>query len=251
MLWADLWVVKALTEPARANLAAGVYRAALTISQLLYQLLIPIALVLFPSLSHLGRTPDPEHARSLVRGALRYLVAALPVAAGLAAGMGTELVSLLYGAAYRDAGALLVWLAPAYALWTIAYLLATALSGAGEPRRGALVLGAGAALQFGACAALFARGGSAGVALGDLVAMAGACAFALALATRRFGAIVPWASVARGVALGAGVFLAARAWPAHGALVALKAACLGGVALAALVALGEIRLPRRAPRTAS
>lgn len=245
VLTVDLWAVKRLTDPLDSNRAAGVFRAALTLSQILYQLLIPLALVLFPSLSHLGRAPDPAAARDLVRGALRYLAVTVVPGAALLAAMGPELVGLLYGAAYREGGALLAFLGPAYALWTVAYLLATALSGAGDPRSGALVLGIGAVTQAAACFALFRSGGMSGVALGDLVAMAVALLLGVTLATRRFGSVLPWASLARGAALAVPVYLVARFWPASGALVAVKAGALGLALVGALLATGEIRLPRR------
>ena len=245
-LTVDLWAVKRLTDPADANRAAGVYRAALQLAQPLYQLLIPLALVLFPNLSRLGREPDREAARGLVRGALRYLAVTVLPGAALLAAMGPELISVVYPAGYRDAGTVLVLLGPAYALWTVAYLLATALSGSGDPRAGAIVVGVGAAAQAVACFALFPLGGIRGVALGDLIAMGAALLLGLALASRRFGPVIPWGSLARGAVLAALVYGAGRLWPAAGIGVAIKTAALGAATLAALVALGEIRLPRRA-----
>ncbi len=249
----DLWAVKRLSEPSQANAAAGIYRAALTVSQLLYQLLIPLALVLFPSHSHLGHQPDRERARGMVRGALRYLAVAVIPGAGLIAVMGSELLGLLYGRAYADGGALLVYLGPAYALYTCAYLLATALAGAGHPRTGVAVLATGLAVQVAGCLLLFPRFGAAGVAMGSLAGMGTGLVAGLAMATHRFGGGGPWASVARGLLLGAVLVLLARAWPAAGLMVAVKGLALGLAGVAALAAAGEIPLARllRARRPAA
>ena len=54
VLSADLWIVKRLADPLVANREAGLFRAALTLSQLLYQLLLPLSLVVFPSLARLS-----------------------------------------------------------------------------------------------------------------------------------------------------------------------------------------------------
>jgi len=245
VLHADLWVVKGMTDPAAANEAAGLYKPAVQLAQLLYQLLIPLSLVLFPSLSHLGRDPDPAAARGMVRGALRYLAVTVVPGAALLAAMGPELITLLFGSKYRLGGEALGFLGPAYALWTGAYVLATALSGAGAPRVGVAVLAAGFAAQVVACPALFPALGLRGIALGDALAMGAAFALGLVLATRRFGSIVPWWSVLRGLALALGLGMLAKLWPAAGPMVALKGGCLALVAVAVLLASGELRVPPR------
>src|SRR5207245_1330180 len=152
-------IVKWLSPPAIANQQVGLYRAALTISQLLYQLLIPLALVIFPHLSHLGHDPDPERARNLVRDALRYLA-----------------LSVLPGAALLSVMALAV---------------------------------------------------------------------GLPLAIRRFGDIIPWASVARGAALAVLLALVASRFPASGWLVPAKGLALAVAAVLLLIASGELKLPGR------
>lgn len=244
VLTADLWAVKRLSDPADANTAAGIYRAALTLAQLLYQLLIPLALVLFPSLSHLGRQPDPSAARLMVRGALRYLVVAVLPGAALLAAMGPELIGLLYGRAYLESGRLLQFLGPAYALWTCAYVLAIALSGAGDPRAGVAVLAVGLLAQIGGCVLLFPRLGIAGVGLADLIGMGTALGVGVAIAGWKFGSVIPWPSVLRGLVLGAALFLVARVWPASGIMIVLKCSVLGLAGVAALAAAGEIPLSR-------
>lgn len=244
VLTADLWIVKWQSPLPTANQQAGLYRAALTVSQLLYQLLIPMALVLFPNLSQLGRAPDPERARVLVRGALRYLAVTLLPAAALIAVMGREIIGLLYDRAYVAGGAWLVALSPAYAAWTVAYLLAIALAGAGHVRSGLSVLIVGLAGQVAAALFLGGRMGPAGVAWGDLVGMSLALAAGLATARVRFGAIVPWASLARGAAIAAVIALVASRLPASGWMVPAKAAGLAVAAVLALWLSGELGRPR-------
>jgi len=249
VLSADLWVVKRLTDPATANETSGLYRAALTLSQLLYQMLIPLVLVVFPNLARLGEQADPEAARAILRGALRYLAVTLPPAAAILGVMGGDLVALLYGEAYRPGGAWLALLAPAYALWTVTYLLGSALAGAGHPREGVAVLALALFGQVAFGAAAFGAIGPAGAALGDLAGMGLGLAAGLAVTTRRFGWFVPFASIARGAAMAAGLGALAFFWPAVGAALVLKLAVLGALLLGALAASGEIRL-RRAPPAA-
>lgn len=243
VLTADLWIVKWQSAPEIANQQAGLYRAALTVSQLLYQLLIPMALVLFPNLSHLGRAPDPERARNLVRGALRYLAVTLLPAAAVIAVMGREIVALLYEKAYVPGGAWLGALGPAYAAWTVAYLLAIALSGAGHVRSGVGVLLMGLATQVAAAIPLCARFGPQGAAWGDLIGMSVALAAGMLVALRRFGDIVPWASLARGATVAVVLAFAASRFPASGWHVLLKGAALVVAGVLLLFAAGELKRP--------
>jgi hypothetical protein len=66
----------------------------------------------------------------------------------------------------------------------------------------------------------------------------------LALAGRRFGPVLPWASIGRGVLIGAALFLLARWWHATGLVVVVKGGVLVLAAAAALAASGEIPLAR-------
>jgi len=204
-------------------------------------------LVVFPNLARLGDHADPAAARDILRGALRYLSVTLIPAATLLAIMGGDLVALLYGAAYRPGGDWLSLLAPAYACWTVAYLLGSALAGAGHPRDGVLVLAAALAGQVVAGATAFGAFGPAGAALGDLAGMGLGVVLGLAVTTRRFGGFVPFASLARGVAIAAVLGTAAWFWPASGTMLFVKIAVLGAGLLAALAASGEIRLRRATP----
>ena len=245
VLAADLWIVKWLSPPAIANQQAGLYRAALTVSQLLYQLLIPLALVIFPHLSRLGHAPDPARARTLVRAALHYMAMTVLPGAALIAVMGREVLGLLYDKAYVSAGGWLGALGPAYGAWTVAYLLAVALSGAGYVRSGLATVLAGLVGQVVGATLLARQYGPLGVAWGDLLGMSIALAAGVLLAVRRFGAIIPWRSVARGAVLALVLGFAASWFPAHGWRVIAKAAGLLAVALVLLYAMGELKLPGR------
>lgn len=240
VLSVDLWIVKRLADAAVANRESGLFRAALTLSQLLFQLLIPLSLVVFPSLARLGADAPEERGR-VVKGALRYLVLVLLPAATVLAFLGGELLALLYGAEYRAGGAWLLALAPGYAAWTAAYLLATALAGGGRPRAAVGVLAAGLGAQIAAGVLLFGRYGTAGMAAGDAIGMMVALACGLVVARRVFGAIVPWSSLGWAAGISAVLGTIAALWPAaNGGLVA-RLAVLGAVGLAGLWACGELR----------
>jgi O-antigen/teichoic acid export membrane protein len=157
--------------------------------------------------------------------------------------MGREIVGLLYEAPYVPGGAWLDALGPAYAAWTAAYLLAIALSGAGHVKSGVGVLLIGLVGQVVAAIPLVRRFGPHGAAWGDLVGMSLALAVGLVVATRRFGAIVPWASLARGAALAALLAFAAARFPATGWQVIAKGVGLAAAALLLLLASGELKRP--------
>ena len=246
LLTADLWIVKRLADPVIANQRAGVFRAALTLSQLLYQMLIPIALVLFPTLAKLAASEDPGTARAIVHDALRYVVMAVLPGAALIGGMGGELLGLLYGAAYRAGGEWLVFLAPAYAGWTLAYLLAVALAGAGAARSGVIVLAIGLVAQVAAGSLLHGALGPRGVAIGDVIGSAAAVLAGLAFATRRFGAILPWRSLGHGAVLAAAFFAVARGVPTPAWGVPFKVVGCAVAGLAFLHLRGELKVPVRA-----
>jgi PST family polysaccharide transporter len=239
VLSADLWLVKRLVEPALANHEAGVFRAALTLAQLLFQLLIPLSLVVFPSLARLG-ADAAEERRRVVRSALRYVLVALVPAATVLAAVGEEALALLYGASYRGGGGWLVALAPGYAAWTGAYLLATALAGVGRARIAVLVLATGLVAQVGLGVLLFEALGTAGIAAGDAIAMVLAMASGLVLASRVFGPILPWSALARALALSALLGTLAFFWPASGPWLLAKLVVLAAVGLASLTASGEL-----------
>jgi O-antigen/teichoic acid export membrane protein len=244
VLTADLWVVKRLADPEIANLQSGLYRAALTLSQLLYQLLIPLTLVVFPNLARLGVEVDRSEARRLLRGAMRYLaIAVIPSAAVLAA-VGDDVVALLYGEAYREGGQWLTLLAPAYALWTAAYLLATALCGAGRPRPGVAVLTLALLGQVTGGVLLYPLWGPRGAAAGDLLGMGLGLVAGLFITWRSFGSIIEMGGLVRGILLAAVLGAAAYFWPASGLYLLIKLAVLGVAGLGILFVSGDLpRLP--------
>jgi hypothetical protein len=75
-----------------------------------------------------------------------------------------------------------------------------------------------------------------------------ALALAVPLAWRRFGAIVPWMSVARGLVLAALLVFVGSRFHASGVRVILKGLSLAAGAVVLLFAAGEIRLPGRPGR---
>ena len=249
VLSADLWIVKRLADPAVANLEAGLFRAALTLAQLLYQFLIPLSLVVFPSLARLG-SGDPEARRTVVRGAMRYLFVVVVPAAALLTVLGHELLGLLYGHDYRPGGDWLPALAPAYAAWTAAYLLATALAGGGRPVQALLTLGVGLVVQVVAAVGLHALLGVTGVAVADACGMGLALVVGFVLATREFGYFLPLGSFVRSLLVAAVLVTVSLLWPASGVTLLLKLVALGAIFLAGLAVGGELRpiLGRLAPR---
>lgn len=232
---------------ATASRYAGFYRAAQTFSFVPYQLILSVALVVFPMVSRAQSLGDQAATRGYIRGALRFSLIVLLAVAAPVAGSADGVMRIAYPEPYLAGAEALSVLSLGMAAFALFVIAATIMSGAGRPG-----LSAGVALLsvlfVVSCNVTFV--GRAGLGEHTLLAAAsgtsvGTTVALLCMGTlvhRRFGAFVPPVSALRILAAAAVGFYAARSVPHSDRMTALVALVAGGLAyLAALFALGELR----------
>ncbi|HLS80646.1 MAG TPA: oligosaccharide flippase family protein [Steroidobacter sp.] len=130
---ADLLLVNILIAP----LAAGIYVAAIQIAEKLWLLSQAVATVVLPRMARLQQNP---HASDVVTvRACQWTTMLTLIGAGLIAGVAPLFVPLLFGKAYADAVAPLIWLMPGIVALAGGRILANAITAAGRPHLNAYV----------------------------------------------------------------------------------------------------------------
>ncbi len=245
----------------------GFYRAAQTFAFVPYQLILSVTFVVFPLVAKATSGGDRDAARETIRRAMRFSLLVLLAFAAPMAGAAEGVIRIAYTAEYLPAAqalrVLVLGLVP-FALFVIA---STAVSGAGRPFLSATIACLSLGVLVVAVRGLIALSGPGEAALvaaatGTSIAALLALTAVGAVSMKLFGAFIPPASVARGLAaaaVGAGV-----AWgvPHASRVMAVVALAAGfaayGVALLALrellpsevQALLAIVLRRKKPKSA-
>lgn len=234
----DLLMVQGLTAGDQASVAAAIYGSASKLAQIPYSVLVALNFLILPYVARLS-----THATSAETA--QYVKQALRLGATLSAGPAVVLmclsvpsISLVFGARYADAGPALEVLALGYVAFSVLTLAATIVNGTGRPGV-SLTLAAGTALMQALLASvLIPTYGGTGAAVASSCAYLGGLGAAAIYLTRRFGPVIPWASLVRIAAASAGLF-ALAATPVAGLPVLLSAPLLGVVYLLVLMVLGE------------
>ncbi|MDR7496340.1 MAG: oligosaccharide flippase family protein [Armatimonadota bacterium] len=219
----------------------GAYGAAQNLALAPRVFSLALSSLVLASLSHAQRAGDHRVAAGLVRDAQRATVVLLPLAA-LAAGAAPEIVSLLLGPVYAaSAGTLAVLLPGAVAAVSLS-VTAVLLTAAGRP--GWTVPLAWAMLPLAGAGHLLAipRAGPLGAAIVTSGCTLLGAAAGMWLVRRAWAVAPPAATAVRSLALAAGTYLVAAAWPTPGVWVLLKLAALAGAVAVGFVLLGEVRL---------
>lgn len=247
---AGLQLAAGVGAEAAADMAsryAGFYRAAQTFSFVPYQLILSVALVVFPMVSQAQSLGDHDSTRRYIQGALRFSAIVLFAIAAPVSGASQGVLLIAYPEAYLAGADALSVLSVGMALFALFVIAATIMSGAGRPGVSALVTFLSAVVVV-TCNQLFVA--QVGVGPRTLAAAATATSvgttFALlcmaTLVYRRFGAFLPLASAFRVAVAAACAFAVARALPHGDRLAALGALVGGGLAyLTVLVLIGELR----------
>ncbi len=230
----------------RASSEAGLYRAAQSISFVPYQLIIAVTLVLFPTVARASAQGDTEGARAAVRGALRFSAIALVLLLTPAAGAAEGAMRVVFDARYLDGSSALVFLALGQIAFALFVVGATALSGDGAPVRVAAAASGGLlVVVVGATFAIDAVGVDGPVravtalstATGSIVAFG----IVVLLLRARFGAVVPWATLARVTLAGTMAFAVSHAVPQDSRALGLAALFAGlATGLVVLVVTREL-----------
>ena len=243
----DLSVIKAVvatlardagmlaTEAAdTASRLTGFYRAAQTFAFVPYQVILSVALVLFPMVSRAVTIGDEEATRRYIAGAMRFSLMVLLAIAAPVSGAAAGVMRLAYPDAYLAGSEALAVLALGTVCFALFAIGATIMSGAGRPAVPAMIA-LGSVVIVVVANLVFLR--MAGLGKHTLVAAAAgtsagmaASMIAIAVAVHmRFGTFVAPASALRIGAAGAAAWTVARALPSDSALQALLALIGGGV----------------------
>jgi O-antigen/teichoic acid export membrane protein len=231
----DLFALKALGG---TTVDAGIYGAAQNLSLLPNVFALSFSPLLLSTLSRLYAQGELDHAGEVGRQALRVVVGLLPFAALIAASA-SDLITALFGRPFA-AGASLLAILIFGSVSVVMISIATAiLTAAGQPYR-TLALAAPLVpiAAIGHLTVIPSMGPLGAAAVTSLVAGAGAAAAVLVVYRSWQIAPAAW-TMYRSLAVSAGVFALAAAWPTPGWDVLLKLGVLGfGIPLA-FWALGE------------
>ena len=237
LLGIDLLLLKKLGSEGRF---AGYYTTAQYLAFIPYQAIISITFVLFPLISRLTYIEERGRAREYIREALRYSLMIALLIAVLFSSSSTELMRLLLPAGYEAGAGALSILVFGILFFALFFVSATVIAGSGHPGHSALIAAGMLLLSFCLNYALIPRYEMRGAAAASTVAMGfGLCA-AWAYLRARFGACLPFYSVARVGGAAALVYAVSAYVPVSGVFVIVKFALLAVVFIAVLFGTREL-----------
>lgn len=223
----------------------GLYAAALTFAAAPAFFATTFGPVVLAEQSRAWGAGDAARARDTGRHGLRTAFALLPFVA-LAAGAAGEIVTLIFGAPYRDAAPLAALLGLAGAAVAIIQT-ATAILAAADRQVEALHLTwpllPVTLLGYGMLVPLAGPWAAAAVTCGSALAGAAGTLWAV---HRLAGVPLPFASIGRMILLGIAAYAAAGVWPTPGLLLLAKLGLIGAAIVGAGRVLGEIGEAERA-----
>lgn len=243
----DLWYVQWFLDCSGAarDSARALYSATQLFAQIPYSLVIAVTLVLFPLVSATAAAAT-EQTRRYVREALRWaLIIVATTTVVLVARPEPTLGLLLKDSAahlaqHPDAASGLSWLGAGYVGFALFFLLCSTLNAAGAAVWSVVLALGVAGVQLVLSMLLLPRFGLAGQGMAGCIAMLAGCAAAFVCVGRRFGNVLPLATVVRVALAAAAVAALAHVIPSAGLLgTVLRFCACGGSMLAALVLLGE------------
>ncbi|MFN2226173.1 MAG: lipopolysaccharide biosynthesis protein [Anaerolineae bacterium] len=240
LLGLDLMGVKALVSDADQ---VGYYSAAVKLAEAPRLVLLAFSFTLLPSLSHAIAAADLDRTRHYLQQTMRLLnLVLLPILA-LVSATAEGVILLTFPDSYRSAGPILGVLVFAYAAYTVYITLVTALLAENRPGR---ALAIPLALLPMAAAAVWAGVTYLGLPGAALASLLVTIAAALVVAAYVFYRFRPAAgpllrSLARVGLASAAIWGLARLWSPGGLVLIPAYLLLGGLYLALLFLLGELR----------
>jgi O-antigen/teichoic acid export membrane protein len=231
-----LWLLSA----AGTGDARGFFVAALNVSRTLSVIQAVISGVVFASMSRALAQRDEAAARRHLEDGARFALLLAAPAAVLLGIDADRVVTLLFGADYAPAGAILRWQLVAFALLPLLDLCFMALAADGRPGLPAWLLAALIAPAAGLCLALINRHGGAGAAAAQAIVVAIATALAALAAWRRFRTLVPPLTLLRVGGASALTALLSAQISIAGPWLVVKLGALAAVWLVLLVLLREL-----------
>jgi stage V sporulation protein B len=249
---AELTLATGVSPQAAAELASryvGFYRAAQTFAFVPYQLILSVAFVIFPMVSEATSLGREDHARTYIRGALRFSLLVLLAIAAPIAGASDSVLRLVYPSSYLAGGSALAMLSIGMVCFALFVIGATIMSGAGRPGVSATIASVAVVVVLVANIAFVRWVGvgdrtllaaASGTTLGTVLALS-AIAVAVYL---RFGTFIPLVTAARSLVAAAVGFGVARVLVGESKLSALLALTTGGLAyVLVLIATRELGRP--------
>jgi O-antigen/teichoic acid export membrane protein len=240
LLGLDLMGVKALLDNADQ---VGYYSAAVKLAEAPRLVLLAFSFTLLPSLSHAIAARDGAQTRHFLQQTMRLLALVLFPILALVAATAEPLITLTFSATYRPAAPLLSVLIFVYAVYTVYITLVTALLAENRPLRALAIPLALLPVAMGAVWFGVSHFGPLGAAFASLLSVSVAATLVVVYVFRRFAPSAGPLSrslVRLGLA-SALVWGLARLWAPSGLWLLPAYGLLGGVYLALLLALGEIR----------
>jgi stage V sporulation protein B len=223
-----------------ASRYVGFYRAAETFAFVPYQLILAVALVIFPMVSEALSLGDEAAAARYIRTALRFSLLFLLLLAAPMAGAAQGVLRLVYPVAYAQGTGALAVLVMAMVFFALFVLGATIMTGAGKPSLAAAVGLGGVAVLIAGNIGLVRYVGvgehtlmaaALGTGAGTLVAMV-AIGYTV---HARFGAFIPTLTALRSIVAGVVAFCVSRALLGSSAWRTLLALAAGALAYACML----------------
>jgi O-antigen/teichoic acid export membrane protein len=241
LLQADLFLVKRLSASVASDLQAGLYSVAMDLSRLPYQALaIPVALVLLPAVSRGAASEEPGVAAAALRSAVRYVLIGVGLCAVVLAANALPLLLLVFKPQYAGAAAPLRIAPFGMLVFSIYYLLSTALIGSGRPFLAAAIGAVTLTLDVALNALLIPRFGLVGAASATSGALVIGAIVSTAVVRSILGVCFPFVTLARVAIAAAATAAASSFWPVTGPIVLVKGGVLTALFGAVLVLLREV-----------
>ena len=239
LLQIDLMGVQRLVSD---DVQVGYYSAAVILADAPRLILLAFSFTLLPSLSHAIAAGDLSQTRSYLRQVIRLLALTIVPMVALVTATAGSLVAFIFGGAYRSGGPFLAVLIVSYGAYSVYITLVTTLLAENRPRRAlaiplALLPVAALAIWLGVTWL-----GPIGAAWASLLCVGGAALIVVVYVRRRYRPAVDLGSLGRIVLASAVVGGAAWLWSPSGLWLPIGYLLLGGLYLALLLALRELRL---------
>jgi stage V sporulation protein B len=220
----------------------GYYGAATILADAPRLILLAFSFTLLPSLSHAIAAHDQAQTRRYLRQVVRLLALVILPMLALVTSTAEQVVTLVFSAAYGPAAPILTILIVSYAAYSVYVTLVTALLAENRPGRALaipLVL-----LPFAAGAIWLGVTwlGVLGAAFASLLSVSSAAIVVTVYVFRRFRPKVTVVSLVRIALASMIIWGVARLWAPSGLMLVAAYGLLGGLYLALLLALGEIRI---------
>lgn len=204
----DLLMLKSLGASGES---VGLYTAAGTISRVPYFIFSAVGMVLLPVVSGAWSRDEKPKAVQLVADTSRRLFVLISAAAAVAAALAPQVLQILYSSVFSAAAVQLMLLLGSSVFFTLFFIVAYALNGAGRPRLAMAISAVGLLVHTPILWLAIRHGGSAGAAIATFASSLGLCLGILYAARRVLGRLIPVATFLR-VALAAGLTVAVGVW---------------------------------------